>query len=303
MLISLNEARERLDQLKSLFDPCRLCPRGCKAHRIVNQVGVCKAGSQIRIASWASHRGEEPPISGFNGSGTIFVSHCPMKCIYCQNYPFSQLGTGKDLTKPELVRLFEKLISDKVHNLNLVSPTHYIVQLLEAFLELPPELQKTPLVYNTSGYENIDVIRLLDGIIDIYLPDIRYSDDQFSFQFSRAPDYVKANRETICEMARQVGELVVDESGIAKRGLIVRHLVLPNDRAGTKSSLLWLKEKIGTKVQLSLMSQYFPAYKAKNSPELNRKITFEEYQEALDYVEELGFENVWAQDPTIDGFA
>lgn len=303
MRLSDSELRERIDALWELFDPCRLCPRECRAHRRDGKLGSCGAGAGFRLAAWAVHRGEEPPVSGTRGSGTIFASHCPLHCVFCQNYPFSQLGNGQDLNLDALADTFVKLAGKGVHNLNFVTPTHYVPHLFDAWSRVRSELEGLPIVYNTSGYESLEVLRLLDGMVDLYLPDVRYADNRVARQLSTVGDYVEVDRAAILEMARQVGPVQVDEEGIGRRGLIIRHLVLPGNLAGTRNSLEWIKSALGNEVQLSLMCQYFPAHKAPGLPGLDRRLEPEEYQEALEIVEELGFENVWAQDPFEEGGA
>ena len=303
MTLSETGIRERIEALWQLFDPCRLCPRECRVHRRDGKKGACGAGPDFRLAAWAVHRGEEPPISGTRGSGTIFASHCPMHCVFCQNYPFSQLGNGEDLDLDGLAEVFEKVAAKGVHNLNFVTPSQYVPHLFDAWARVRSRLEGLPIVYNTSGFESPEVLRRLDGLVDIYLPDIRYADNRVGRQLSTVENYVEVDRAAIIEMARQVGPLQLDENGIARRGLIIRHLVLPGKLAGTRASLEWLKATLGTEVQLSLMCQYFPAFKAPELPGLDRRLDPEEYQEALDLVEELGFENVWAQDPFEEGGA
>jgi len=291
------EARDRVVSLKALMDPCRLCPRKCGAHRFSGQLGFCGAGGRLKLASWALHRGEEPAISGTGGSGTIFASHCTLKCCFCQNYPFSQLGNGREMEPEELSERMLQLEKRGVHNINLVTPTQFSPLLLEAFIIAREKGLQLPLVYNTSGYETLEVLGLLDGIVDIYLPDLKYSDDLISGRISRVDDYVTHSRASIIEMFRQVGNLDTNRDGIGARGLIVRHLVLPGGLQGTRVSFEWLAGALGTEVCISLMCQYFPAWRAPEIPGLDRKITDEEYLEAIGIVEKLGFINVLAQDP------
>lgn len=293
----------RLPELKKKLSPCELCPRKCKAKRDLGETGFCKTSEKLILASWAQHKGEEPPISGTLGSGTIFSSNCTLGCIFCQNFPFSQLGNGKEVDSEKLAEVFNNLCRRGVHNLNFVTPTHVIPFLLDAWLLADEEVKKLPIVYNTSGYELVDVIALLEGIVDIYLPDIKYSNNINSSMLSKAPGYVESNRSAILEMYRQVGEIELDGSGIAKKGIIIRHLILPNNLSGTRESFEWIKNKIGCDVDISLMSQYFPAYKAHSHEEINRPITNQEYLEAIETVEELGFSKIRVQDPTESGGA
>ena len=293
----------RLPQLKKIMASCELCPRACHVLRNESQTGYCKTLNKVILASWAKHKGEEPPISGTNGSGAIFPSNCTLGCIFCQNFPFSQLGNGQILELSELADIFNKLALKKVHNLNFVTPTHVIPMLLEAWLLANKNTQHLPIVYNTSGYESVKVLKLLEGIVDIYLPDIKYSSNQNALEFSKVPNYVESNREAILEMYRQVGRLKLNNEGIAEKGIIIRHLILPNNLSGTKKSFEWIKENIGTEVDISLMCQYFPAYKAHSCCQINRKITYDEYVDSMNCVEKLGFRNIRVQDPTLHGGA
>ena len=296
--------RERLPLLQQLLSPCRLCPRNCGVDRLQGELGFCKVGSQIRVASWAQHRGEEPPISGTRGSGTIFASGCTLGCFFCQNFPFSQLGNGQLMTAKELGALYTRLARAGAHNLNFVTPTHVVPMLLDAWLCSDDRAKALPLVYNCSGYESAEVIDLLAGIIDIWLPDIKYSQNSVAAELSKVADYVEVNRRTLKQMWRQAGLLQIDPAtGIASRGMIIRHLVLPGNLSGSEESLRWLRQEIGADVFLSVMSQYFPAYKAFDHPIMSRSLEPEEYITVLDLIEELGFTNVWAQDPTERGGA
>ncbi|GAB4274342.1 MAG: radical SAM protein [Candidatus Rifleibacteriota bacterium] len=267
------------------------------------ETGFCKTANQIKIAAWAHHRGEEPPISGQLGSGTIFSSNCTLGCCFCQNFPFSQLGNGQIMTPNQLGNIFSKLADEGVHNLNFVTPTHVMPILLQAWLESSPGAQSLPIVYNSSGYESVALLRLLEGIVDIYLPDIKYCSNPVADDLSKCSNYVETNRKALKIMYEQVGDLCLDESGIATRGLIIRHLVLPDNLAGSRESFEWLRSELGTSVHISLMSQYFPAYKAALHEKINRPINENEYIEVLELIENMGFQNVWAQDPTERGGA
>ncbi|NCB37793.1 MAG: radical SAM protein [Erysipelotrichia bacterium] len=294
----------RLPQIRALMSPCRLCPRNCMTNRHNGETGFCKTSDTIKIASWAHHKGEEPPISGSNGSGTIFASGCTLGCFFCQNFPFSQMGNGKPFTSDELGKIFSKLAAEGVHNLNFVTPTHVIPMLLEAWLSSSETAKLLPIVYNCSGYESKETLDLLEGIVDIYLPDIKYSQNSVANELSKAGDYVEVNRRTLKQMYKQVGQLEINETtGLATRGMIIRHLVLPQNLAGSEASLRWLKSEFGTEIHLSVMSQYFPAYKAHQHTIMNRQITADEYMSVLETIDELGFSNVWAQDPTESGGA
>ncbi len=294
----------RLPTLHEMMSACRLCPRQCGVDRLNGQTGFCRIGKDIKVASWAHHRGEEPPISGTNGSGTIFSSGCTLGCCFCQNFPFSQMDNGKIFTPEELGKIYDKLASGGVHNLNFVTPTHVVPMLLEAWLHSGEAAQKLPIVYNCSGYETAEVLGLLDGIVDIYLPDIKYSQNSTALELSRVANYVEVNRLTLKLMYKQVGQLHIDpKTDLATRGMIIRHLILPENLAGSADSLRWLRSELGPDIHLSIMCQYFPAYKAHQHQIINRPISETEYLPVLELVEELGFTNVWAQDPTERGGA
>jgi len=275
---------------------CDLCPHECGVNRMAGETGFCRAGLKPRIASANVHNGEEPPISGSRGSGTIFLSHCTLRCRFCQNFPISQLGNGEDITTAGLADRMLKLQAQRVHNINFVTPGHYLPQILAALLLAIPRGFRLPLVWNTSGYEKSEVLRLLDGIVDIYLPDMKYADEESAVKYSSAPGYRDINRAAILEMFRQVGHLELDNEGIAVKGLIIRHLVLPERAAGSRETLAWIAENLGTETHVALMNQYFPAYEASEIPGLGRRITDEEYAEAVDALEEFGLENGWVQD-------
>jgi putative pyruvate formate lyase activating enzyme len=295
--LSYTELRERIEAAYELLESCRACPRECGVNRLKNdKIGFCRSGLNPVVSSASVHRGEEPPLSGTNGSGTIFFANCNLRCVYCQNYPISQMGNGAERTPGELACQMLWLQDEGCHNLNLVTPTHFMPQILKS-LEIAGERGfHLPIVYNTSGYESVEALKLLDGIVDIYLPDMRYSDYQPARSFSVALDYPAVNRAAVKEMFRQVGNLKLDEKGIAKRGLIIRHLILPNGHSGTRGVMKFLAEEISKDVYISLMSQYFPAYKAHDFKELSRRITAEEYDAACQIMQEYGLENGWMQE-------
>jgi putative pyruvate formate lyase activating enzyme len=260
-----------------------------------DKIGFCRSGLNPVISSVSPHHGEEPPLSGTRGSGTIFLTNCNLRCAYCQNYPISQLGNGAERTPGELACQMIWLQEQGCHNLNLVTPTHFMPQILKAFGLARERGFTLPIVYNTNGYESLESLRLLDGIVDIYLPDMRYSDDAAARTYSVAPHYPEINRAAVKEMFRQVGNVVLDEDGIATRGLIVRHLVLPHGLSGTEGIMKFLADDISKDVYVSLMSQYFPAYKAYETKELSRRITSDEYEEAYHIMQKYGLENGWIQ--------
>jgi len=296
-MIADTELLKRIEAAYSLLESCRVCPRECGVNRLKNdKLGFCRSGLNPIVSSASPHHGEEPPISGTKGSGTIFFANCNLRCVYCQNYPISQMGNGAERTPGELACQMLSLQEQGCHNLNLVTPTHFMPQILKA-LGIARERGFTlPIVYNTSGYESVEALQLLEGIVDIYLPDMRYGDDTIARRYSTAIHYPEINQAAVKEMYRQVGNLSVDEQGIAKHGLIIRHLVLPNRLSGTEAVMKFLAEEISKDVSISLMSQYFPAYKAQGCKELSRRITAEEYDEACQIMLKYGLENGWMQE-------
>lgn len=275
---------------------CDLCPHLCGVDRMAGETGICRAGFKPRIASATLHRGEEPPVSGSRGSGTIFLSGCSLACRFCQNFPISQLDNGEELTPPALAGRMLRLQGQKVHNINFVTPTHYLPQILAALWLAVGKGFNLPIVWNSSGYEEVHALELLDGIVDIYLPDMKYGDDATALAFSSAPGYPEANRAAVGEMLRQVGHLETDDDGVAQKGLIIRHLVLPEGAAGSSEILPWIARNLGVETHVSLMKQYFPAHLASGMPELNRKLTDGEYALAVEALEAAGLENGWVQE-------
>lgn len=256
------------------------------------------------ISSYGLHYGEEPPVSGQMGSGTIFFTGCNLRCLFCQNYQISQEYEGREITIQKLAQAMLDLESQGAHNINLVSPSHFVPQILEALLIASEKGLKLPIVYNTNGYDTVETLKLLDGIVDIYLPDIKYSDDRYAKSYSGAGDYVKHNRAALKEMYRQVGNLSMDAGGAAERGVIIRHLVLPvrpdhpggpAGGAGSLESLDFIKNELSADAFVSLMSQYHPCYKAKEHPILNRRLKHTEYDEVVQYAEKLGLKNCYIQ--------
>jgi len=253
------ELERRAERLEARLASCDICPRRCGVNRLEGELGFCHSGRLPIVSSFCAHHGEEPALSGSHGSGTVFLSNCNMRCVYCQNYQISQNWKKQRANEIDCHSLVEHMLylQDELgcHNINLVSPSHFVPQLVRVVLEAVPMGLKLPLVYNTSGYDAVETLRELDGIVDIYLPDLRYASDDWANRFSQAPDYVAQARQAIKEMYRQVGELVVDEFGVAQRGVIVRHLILPNGLAGSKESLGWLARDVSPRVTVSIMSQ------------------------------------------------
>jgi len=275
---------------------CDLCPHACGVNRLAGELGRCGSGKSPRIASANIHRGEEPPISGKRGSGTIFLSGCTLNCKFCQNFPISQLRNGTDLSTGGLADKMLALQKKGAHNINFVTPTHFTPQILASLYLAVRKGFKLPIVWNTSGYERVDTLRLLDGVVEVYLPDMKYTSDEEARWISGAPGYRELNRLAVAEMLRQVGHLECDEEGIAKRGLIIRHLVLPEGKAGSPETLEWIAENLGAETHIALMSQYFPAHVAGTTPGIDRRVTAEEYGEAVEALEEFDLENGWVQE-------
>jgi putative pyruvate formate lyase activating enzyme len=295
-LYNTGELLQRVEAANARLASCDICPHACGVNRLAGEVGICGSGKLPRIASANVHRGEEPPISGTGGSGTIFLSGCTLNCKFCQNFPISQLHNGTDLSPEQLAGKMVGLQQKGVHNINFVTPTHFTPQIIEALYHAIPLGFRLPIVWNTSGYERIDTLNLLDGLVDIYLPDMKYSSEEETMKISCAPRYPEINRPAVAEMLRQVGHLECDDDGIGVKGLIIRHLVLPEGRAGSAETLAWIAENLGTDTHIALMSQYFPAHVAGGTPGIDRRITVEEYAEAVDALEECGLENGWVQD-------
>lgn len=277
---------------------CNLCPHNCNANRLQGKKGFCKTGEEILIANYCDHHGEEPPISGTMGSGTIFFANCNLRCVYCQNHQISQSKNKNNFnenTPKQLADIMLHLQNKKVHNINLVSPSHYIAQITQAIYFAAENGLNIPIVYNSNGYDKPESIKYLDGIIDIYLPDIKYASNLYARKYSAAKEYVINTRNSVLEMYKQVGDLVVDYNGIAVRGLIIRLLVLPNDISETIDTLHWIKHNLGTSVFISLMSQYYPAHNAQKVPLLSRKLNYGEYSKVEEELINLGFTNGFLQ--------
>ncbi|MFC1646285.1 radical SAM protein [Candidatus Omnitrophota bacterium] len=288
--------KTKIEKAYKLLESCTICPRKCKVNRINNEKGFCRVGLKPVICSFMPHHGEEPPISGSRGSGTIFLSFCNLKCQYCQNYSFSQNGEGEEVSLEKLSELMLYLQNSNCHNINFVTPTHVMPQILKALYMAIEKGLNIPIVYNTSGYELPEMIKILDSIVDIYLVDMRYADNQHSEKYSKASNYPYYNQEAVKEMYMQVGDAEIDKEGIMKKGLLVRHLVLPNNISGTEKIMQFLSKEISKKTSISIMSQYSPYYQAYKYPELSRRITKEEYQAAIDCLSKYGLENGWIQD-------
>ena len=293
--IKEEEFARRIEKAYKLLSPCEVCPRKCGIKRLKGELGFCRSGEEVIVSSYNAHFGEEPPLVGSFGSGTIFFTNCNLKCVYCQNYPISQLGNGNKFTLSELAKIMLVLQKRKCHNINLVTPTHFVPQILKSLkLAVKMGLQ-IPIVYNSSGYDSVNTLKSLDGIVDIYLPDARYASDVISRKYSSAPDYFEIMKKSLKEMYRQVGDLSLNGMGVAHSGLIVRHLVLPGDLSDTRKIMRFIAKEISPNTYISLMAQYFPAYQAEQFPLLSRRINREEYREALRAFKKEGLGNGWFQ--------
>lgn len=282
------EFKSRVFRAYEHLEACDLCAWNCGVNRRAGKLGVCQTGEHAKISSYNPHLGEEDPLSGWRGSGTIFFTRCNLHCQYCQNYDISQTDNGQEIEPEKLAVIFLELQAYGCHNIHFVSPTYDIPEILNAVYIAARAGLKIPLVYNTGGYDSLTGLQLLDGIIDIYMPDMKYANAQIGWHYSKIRNYPVRNQVAVREMYRQVGDLQIDERGIATRGLLVRHLVLPNQLAGTQSVVNFLAKEISTNTYLNLMDQYRPTYKASQYPRLNRQITRQEFQQALELTRESG---------------
>ena len=277
------------------LEKCEICPHNCKVNRAQGQIGRCRCNDKIKIALVSTHEYEEPCISGKNGSGTVFFSNCNLNCIYCQNYDISQLGKGREITIEELADIFLKQQAKGVNNINLVTPTMYAYHIIEAIKIARKNGLNLPIIYNTNGYEKVETIKALDGYIDVYLPDIKYYSDILSKKYSNVDKYFEIATKAIKEMYKQVGQATFNEDGIIQKGVIIRHLVLPNHLQNTKHILKWIKENLGD-IYVSIMAQYFPTYKAKGDSLIGRKLTKKEYKEIENFLYTLDLKNGYIQE-------
>lgn len=279
-----------------MLEQCMLCPHNCKVNRLNGQIGRCKCNDKIKIALVSLHKYEEPCISGKNGSGTVFFSNCNLNCMFCQNYEISHLGKGYEVSVDELANIFIEQQNRGAHNINLVTPTMYVIQIIEAIKKARTNGLKLPIIYNTSSYENVETIQMLKGYIDVYLPDLKYYSNDLCKKYSRVDNYFENASKAIKEMYKQVGTPEFDEDGMIKKGVIIRHLILPNYIQNTKHILKWIKENFPDDVYVSVMSQYFPSYKAVEDDKINRKINKREYKLVEDYIYMFDLKNGYLQD-------
>lgn len=281
-----------MEELKS----CNICPHKCGVNRLNGIKGRCKCDNKIKIALASVHNYEEPCISGKNGSGTVFFSNCNLNCIYCQNYEISQLGKGKEITIEHLAQIFIKQQEKNVNNINLVTPTMYIPQIIEAIKIARKKGLNIPIIYNSNGYENVETIKKLNGYIDIYLPDLKYYSNEIAKKYSKIDNYFETAISAIKEMQKQVGNPIFNEEGIIQKGVIIRHLILPHHLLNTKNILKYVKENFDENTYISIMAQYFPTYKAKEDKLINRKLTKKEYKEIENYLYLLNLKNGYIQE-------
>lgn len=291
--LTRSELKEKIQYAGEILKCCTLCPRNCKVDRTANELGFCKTGNRPFVSSWNPHYGEESPLVGRNGSGTIFFTHCNLGCLFCQNWTISHMGEGSEISFEALSDMMLTLQRNYgCHNINLVTPTHQVPMILKSLEIAIDRGLEVPLVYNCGGYEAIDTLKILDGVIDIYMPDFKYINSEVAGRYSKAKDYPTVAKSAIKEMHRQVGDLIIDSNGIALRGLLVRHLVLPEGLAGTEEIVKFLVEEISPDTYTNIMAQYYPCYKAVEHPPLDRRLTHEEYKRAVKAAKETGLKRL-----------
>ena len=283
----------RIEEAYAIFENCHLCPRECGVNRLQGETGFCRAPVRVVVFSAQPHFGEEISLVGRNGSGTIFFSNCNLRCVFCQNWPIAHEGRGKGVNDEGLADMMLRLQKIGCHNINLVTPTHVMPNILNATRIALKKGLRLPLVYNTSGYERLEIVKILEDVVDIYMPDMKYMDAGQAAKYSaEASDYPEVTKKAIIEMNRQVGELLIDRQGIALKGLIIRHLVMPNRVAGTKKFVRWVAENLPRSTYMNIMPQYRVEYKAFDYPEIARGITVQEFLEAMDWAEKYGLTNL-----------
>jgi putative pyruvate formate lyase activating enzyme len=294
-MLELAELERRADSLWEKLSDCDLCPRSCHVNRLRAETGTCRTAELPVVSSYNLHFGEEPPISGHRGSGTIFFAHCNLRCVYCQNYPISQMGNGEITSLEALASMMLELEKASAHNINFVTPTHVVPQILKALAAARKKGLGLPIVYNSSGYDAVETLRLLEGVVEIYMPDMRYGENGPAERFSGVKDYVEVNQVAISEMHRQVGDLVLDGDGVAVRGLLIRHLVLPNELSGSRKIFDFLARKVSKDSYVGLMSQYFPAYEAPEIREICRRVNRDEFRQVKRWFFEAGLSKGYIQ--------
>jgi putative pyruvate formate lyase activating enzyme len=291
-LLDNSELAQRAAEAYEHLSICDVCAWECPVDRRADQIGVCRTGERARVSSYGPHMGEEDPLRGWRGSGTIFLTRCNLRCQFCQNHDISQTDSGNEVEPEDIAQMMLDLQARGCHNINFVSPSHVVPQLIAAVLIAATAGLRIPLVYNTGGYDSLPMLKLLDGIIDIYMPDMKYSDPDQARRYSKIRNYPIVNQAAVKEMHRQVGDLLIDDKGVAQRGLLVRHLVLPENIAGTDEIVKFLAEEISVNTYLNLMDQYRPAYKIHQYPQLNRRLTNQEYRNAVDAAQSAGLKRL-----------
>lgn len=291
--LSKKQLNQKIEALFNILENCEICPRKCHINRLADEKGFCRLGSRPVISAYHPHFGEESVLVGKYGSGTLFFCGCNLACLYCQNYEISQLKIGEQVSFEKMAAMMIELQERGCHNINLVTPTPQVPQIVKALSLAIEKGLRLPLVYNTNAYDSVEILKLLDGIIDIYMPDVKYSDNKNALKYSKAPNYFKTIKTALKEMHRQVGDLIIDERGIAVKGLLLRHLVLPNEIAGTKKIVEFIAKEISNKTLINIMDQYSPCFRAREFFELNRPITSEEYFQALKMAEKAGLKRIY----------
>jgi putative pyruvate formate lyase activating enzyme len=291
-LYQQGEFSKRIEALWKKLECCDICPHKCSVNRLKDEKGICKTGKKAKVSSFGPHFGEESPLVGRHGSGTIFLTHCNLYCIFCQNYDISHFGEGYLVDEERIAEMMLSLQNMGCHNINFVTPTHVVPQIVKALSFAIAKGLTIPLVYNSGGYDSVSTLALLDGIFDIYMPDFKYSDDKIAQRYCNAEDYSEKAKQAIKAMQKQVGDLILDEKGIAKRGLIIRHLVLPENLAGTYEVMKFIAEEISKNSYVNLMDQYRPCYKANDFPPLDRRITQEEFAQAIKIAHNFGIKRL-----------
>lgn len=293
--LTKKELNQRVEKLFKILESCEICPRKCRINRKKEKSGFCKLGLLPEVSASHPHFGEESVLVGKYGSGTIFLTSCNLSCVYCQNYEISQFRIGKEVSFEELAKMMIELQNQGCHNINFVTPTPQVPQILKA-LSIAIEMGiKIPLVYNTNAYDSVEILKFLEGIFDIFLPDAKYSDNEIAQKYSLAKNYFEIMKAAIKEMHRQVGDLVINEEGIALKGLIVRHLVLPENLSGSEKIFEFLAKEISKDTFLNIMDQYYPTFRAFEFPELSRRITFEEYKKAIELAKKFGLRRLYRE--------
>lgn len=291
--LTSEELTKRIESSVAMMEECVVCAQQCRVNRLEGELGVCRGGRLAAVSSYGPHFGEEAPLVGARGSGTIFFTYCNLSCEFCQNCDISQEGQGEELSPEELADIMLAMQNRGCHNVNLVTPSHFVPQILEAIKIAIEKGLNIPLVYNTGGYDSLDTLDLLDGVIDIYMPDMKFGDDDNGRKYSGAAGYFTVARQALKKMHQQVGDLELDDRGVATRGLLVRHLVLPGELAGTTEVMEFLASEISENTFVNIMDQYYPAFKAFEYPELSRRISREEYRKALKIASMVGLKNIY----------